>query len=76
MIKSKPVKILKIKISDYALLELEQLQLKTETQSIVELIKNCLSLLKFLVEESEKGNQILIRDTYGRTVKEIIILRK
>jgi len=76
MIKNKPVKIWKIKISDLALLELQELQLKTQSQTIVELIKNCLSLLRCLVEESEKGNQILVRDDYGRTVKEMIILRK
>lgn len=75
MAKHRKFKVLKINLSDLAVLELEQLQLKTQSPSMIELIKDCLSLLKFLVEESDKGNQILIQDQKGRIVSEIVILK-
>jgi len=44
---------------------LNALKLKTEASSYVEVLKNALRLYEALIEESEKGNEFLIRNEDG-----------
>ena len=44
---------------------LNVLKLKTEASSYAEVLKNALRLYEALIEETEKGNEFLIRDQNG-----------
>lgn len=44
---------------------LNALKVKTEASSYAEVLKNALRLYEALIEETEKGNEFLIRDENG-----------
>jgi len=44
---------------------LNALKLKTEASSYAEVVKNALRLYEALIEETERGNQFLVRDENG-----------
>ncbi|NQU78613.1 hypothetical protein HQ545_02490 [Candidatus Woesearchaeota archaeon] len=66
---------LRIQLSDKAKKELESLKDKLEMHSITEVIRSSVSVNKFLIEQKEEGNELILRNRMTRCERIILILK-
>jgi len=59
-------------ISDKGLRELKELQDKVEQRTMADLIRSSIKVYKYLQEQRELGNEVIIRDKNGKE-KELLI---